>query len=483
MADDIEVEKKEKYVDEEEEIPSSPIETSTRPKQHVPEARSHHSSSDSIRSSTHSGDDPPSFHDLEASRKPASVLSADCVAIKVPRLERRGLFANLSLIPEVDNPYNWPNSTKWWVTFIVGVAAAAAPMGSAVVLPALTMITEDLHAKAAITNFSVAFYMLSMSIFPLWWSSFSETFGRRSIYLWSFALFVLWSILSAEAKNIAMFIVMRVLSGGAGACVQAVGAGTIADIWEPKERGRAMGIFYLGPLCGPLLAPIIGGALAQNLGWRSTQWFLVIYGAVIFFFILFGLPETLKIRRVAVVEQEVEQEVAEKDGAVRPNLTRISTRQSVRIKTKKYTSILRQCIIDPLKILLWLRFPAVAMTVMYGSIAFGCLYFLNISVQVTFSAAPYNFSTMIVGLLYIPNSLGYVIASIFGGKWIDYIMKREAKKAGRFDERGRLVFRPEDRMKENAWIAAIMFPGAIIWYGWTAQKGVFWFVPVRLTSL
>ena len=68
---------------------------------------------------------------------------------------------------------------------------------------------------------------------------------------------------------------MRMLSGGAAASVQAVGAGTIADIWEVKERGRAMGIFYLGPLCGPLLAPIIGGALNEGLGWRSVQWFQV----------------------------------------------------------------------------------------------------------------------------------------------------------------------------------------------------------------
>jgi multidrug resistance protein len=120
--------------------------------------------------------------------------------------------------------------------------------------------------------------MLSMAIFPLWWSAFSEAFGRRSIYLISFILFVLFGILSAVSNSIAMLVVMRMLSGGAAASVQAVGAGTIADVWMPKERGRAMGIFYLGPLCGPLFAPIIGGALAQRWNWRATLWFLVIYG-------------------------------------------------------------------------------------------------------------------------------------------------------------------------------------------------------------
>lgn len=130
-----------------------------------------------------------------------------------------------------------------------------------------------------------------MSIFPLWWSSFSETLGRRSIHLISFTLFLLWNILAAISDNIVMLIFMRILAGGAAASVQVVGAGTIADIWEVRERGEAMGLFYLGPMAGPLFAPIIGGALAGKFGWRSTQWFLAIYGGVIFVLLFFALPE------------------------------------------------------------------------------------------------------------------------------------------------------------------------------------------------
>lgn len=133
--------------------------------------------------------------------------------------------------------------------------------------------------------------MLSMSVWPLWWSSFSETLGRRTIYLVSFSLFLLWNVLAAISNNIAMLIAMRILGGGAAASVQVVGAGTIADIWEVRERGQAMGIFYLGPLMGPLFAPIIGGVLAERFGWRSTQWFLAIYGGVMLIFLFFALPE------------------------------------------------------------------------------------------------------------------------------------------------------------------------------------------------
>lgn len=316
--------------------------------------------------------------------------------------------------------------------------------------------------------------MLSMSIFPLWWSSFSETLGRRTIYLVSFALFTLWNIIAAESTSIGMLIVMRVLGGGAAASVQAVGAGTIADIWETFERGRAMGIFYLGPLLGPLLAPIIGGILSQAWDWRSTQWFQAIYGGILLIVLTFCLPETLARPR----EQIPQPQQGDDEKATRPELARVSTRQSVHIKTKKAVKIFKRCIIDPLSVLSYLRFPAVLITVYLASITFGSLYVLNISVQQTFSDSPYDYTVIIVGLLYIPNSLGYLLASIFGGKWTDVIMHREARKAGRYDENGKLIFRPEDRLRENAWMAAIMFPGALIWYGWSAEKGVIWIVPM-----
>ena len=320
--------------------------------------------------------------------------------------------------------------------------------------------------------------MLSMSIFPLWWSSFSETLGRRTIYIVSFTLFLLWNILSAVSENTAMLIVMRILGGGAAASVQAVGAGTIADIWESRERGQAMGIFYLGPLMGPLLAPIIGGALALKWGWRSTQWFLAIYGLVILVFLIFALPETLKNRQSFAVEAE---EDAKAESNQRLALSRTTSRRSVHLKTKKGIKVLKRAFIDPFKIILYLRFPAVLITVYYASITFGSLYILNISLESTFAKVPYSFSTVEVGLTYVPNSIGYVAASLLGGKWTDSIMAREARKAKRYDEHGKLVYRPEDRMRENAWIAAFMYPAALIWYGWTAEKEIFWIVPASLS--
>ena len=320
-------------------------------------------------------------------------------------------------------------------------------------------------------------YMLAMSIFPLWWSSFSEQLGRRTVYLVSFSLFVVFSVLCAVSTSAAMLVVFRVLTGGASASVQAVGAGTIADIWEPRERGRTMSMFYLGPLLGPIVAPVVGGVLAQKLGWQSTQYFLAIYGAVILLMLFFLLPETLARRRANDDDDNDQQQQQQQGAGQGEQLQRTTTAQSAKIKTQRLARAVKRVVIDPLSVLLFLRFPPVLITVLVAAIAFGALFVANISIQQTFSAPPYGFPQLIVGLLYVPLGLGYFSASFFGGRWIDNIMAREARKANRYDEHGKLVYLPEDRMRENMWIANTVYPLGLLLFGWTLRYGVFWFVP------
>jgi len=194
--------------------------------------------------------------------------------------------------------------------------------------------------------------------------------------------------------------------------------------------------------------------------------------------ILLALPETLQKSNIVAGAIQEQASDAPPGDSPRSAGSRTSTREAMHRRTVKCIEILRIFFVDPLKVIMYLRFPAVFLTVYYASITFGSLYVLNISIQATFERPPYSFPTLIVGLLYLPASIGYVIASVRGGKWMDRIMAREARKAGRFDEDGLPVYHPEDRMRENAWLGAIFYPLALIVYGWSVQKGVHWIVPV-----
>jgi len=285
----------------------------------------------------------------------------------VPRSKRRGLFSSLCIIPEIEDPYEYTRMSKKLITLVVAIAGAAAPMASAIIFPVLTQISEDLHATQTLTNLSVALYMLGMGVVPLWWSSFAERMGYRTIYLVSFVLYVVSNVFCAISVNIGMFITFRVCSGASAASAQTIGAGTLSSIWEVHERGKWMGMFYLGPLMGPLIAPIIGGALSgTSLGWRSIMWFLVVFGALMVVFMIFCLPETFR------GPKDNHHTVAEKEE---PNIDRTITSVSAvtKQKTSRWIATLKILLVDPLRSLIFIRFPPVFITVYWAGLTFSAL--------------------------------------------------------------------------------------------------------------
>lgn len=101
-----------------------------------------------------------------------------------------------------------------------------------------------------------------------------------------------------------------------------LGAATLADIFDPAERGTVMGIYYIAPLLGPSLGSIIGGALAQAWNWRATFWFLAIWsGCCVISFVFFkdtfrkerSLTYQAVVKRIKAEQAASPPTVSEKD--------------------------------------------------------------------------------------------------------------------------------------------------------------------------
>lgn len=118
------------------------------------------------------------------------------------------------------------------------------------------------------------------------------------MYITSLLIYIVGGIICTFSTNIGMLIVFRALQACGGGAGQTLGGGVIADIYHVSRRGRAYGIFCLGPLFGPIFGPTIGGALCEFLGWRSTLYFLAIIAAVLVVAMVFFLPETLRLQKM-----------------------------------------------------------------------------------------------------------------------------------------------------------------------------------------
>lgn len=162
------------------------------------------------------------------------------------------------------------------------------------------------------------------------------------------------------------------------------------------------------------------------------MWFVATHGFVIIVAIFFLLPETLTSKSEPAITQE---------------LMRMSTRDSTKVKSKEFTTALKHYLIEPLSVLLLLRFPPVFLTVLIAAIAFSSVYVLNIVIESGFAQPRTNFKQTTIGLTYMSTGMGYIVSSMVGGHWMDSIIAREARKTERYDAQGNLIYLPEDRMK------------------------------------
>ncbi|KAI2725070.1 hypothetical protein CBS147333_9588 [Penicillium roqueforti] len=350
---------------------------------------------------------------------------------------RRESFQWLCFVPALQSPTHYTPGMKWALTFIVAMGGLVVPLSSGVLFSCLIEIAKDMHTTVSVVNLSIAFGSLSVAITPLWWSYLAELYGRRLVYILSFLFLGIFSILAAISPNIGMFIAMRLLANASSASLQAVSAGNISDIFETQERGKVMGAFMLGPMLGPMLAPIIGGALTMRWSWRSTQWFMAIYNWAVFAVMVLFIPE--------MATNLEENRDKHRNDAISPG--------------KKALYFL----LKPMEATKLLQYPPILITVYYTSIVFATYYLICVSIEDTFAFLPYSWSSILVGVAYIPGGLGLLFGAIVGGRWQDYIMTRTARKEGRYNDKGELILHPVDRLGENCLLAGVLFPGALLW--------------------
>ncbi len=81
----------------------------------------------------------------------------------------------------------------------------------------------------------------------------SETFGRRGTYIPYMLLFALFTLGAGFSQNITSLVVCRFFAGLFGSPALSVGAGTVADLWIPQDRGIPMAVLVVIPFLGPSL--------------------------------------------------------------------------------------------------------------------------------------------------------------------------------------------------------------------------------------
>jgi len=171
-------------------------------------------------------------------------------------------------------------TSKRSVLLVATFAAFLTPFLSSAVNLALPSIGKDLNANAISLGWVISSFILSSAIFLLPFGRIADIIGRKKIFSVGILLFTISTFLIIFSGSITSLIVLRIFQGLSSAMIFGTSLAIITSVFQPGERGRAMGInitaVYLGLSCGP----VIGGLLTQYLGWRSIFAFLVPFGII-----------------------------------------------------------------------------------------------------------------------------------------------------------------------------------------------------------
>ncbi|KAB8231253.1 major facilitator superfamily domain-containing protein [Aspergillus alliaceus] len=335
---------------------------------------------------------------------------------------------------------------------VVTLAGFLGPLAGNIYLPALPVLEHEFHVTAAAINATVSVFMAVFGFGPLFWSSYADWKGRRPLYLISLVVYIVANVLMAALPaNFGALIFLRIVQAFGSSAVVSMGAGTVADITEPKRRARAMSYFMLGPQCGPILGPILGGAIAGHTSWRWIFAFLAILAAVLWLVMLLFQPETLRARvgngklysdegwilwppsPFSCLAPEPER------GPPPPKPT-----------LKGYWRLFTY---PPIGIV------SVNTAILYSS-------YFGIAVQLpTALEEVYHWSSTQVGGGYVAVGIAMVVGSIAGGRLSDWRRARMVKRLGEDN------VAPEDRLRDQ--IGGILFcVGGLAMFGWFVDRAV-----------
>ncbi|MCJ1317415.1 hypothetical protein MMC15_002739 [Xylographa vitiligo] len=354
---------------------------------------------------------------------------------------------------------NWSKKRKWGTIACLSAMTFITPLASSMFAPGVPQVLLDFNSDDALLgSFVVSVYILGYATGPLIVAPLSELYGRRWVYHTTNVLFVIFTIACAVASNLNMLIGFRFLAGCAGSAVLTMGGGTVADLFIQEERGSAIALFSAGPLLGPVVGPVAGGFLSQAKGWRWVFWVIAMFAGALtilcFLVLRESYPTTILERKVRKLREE----------------TGNQSLRSILHSGLSPFNLFKRSIIRPAKMLFFS--PIVLLLAIDMAVVYGYLYLLFTTMTEVFQST-YHFSQGSVGLTYLGLGIGMFLGLVVFGAASDYILKRQSAKG---------EMKPEYRLPPMI-PGAFFVPVGLFIYGWTAEKQVFWFVPIFGSSL
>ncbi|TGZ77077.1 MFS general substrate transporter [Ascodesmis nigricans] len=395
--------------------------------------------------------------ETQLNEKPSTITSGSGSGTAPQDTESACSLSDELTLEGAENPYNWSTSRRMAITLAVCIHSLAATMGSSLFTPGIIEMQMGLKMKEIASYAALSVYVAGMAVGPVLFAPMSEVYGRRFVLVPAWIVFLGFTAGCAASKNTASMLVCRLFAGVFASPTLTVAGGMVTDLWPRERLGYvAMGLFTMTAFLGPVLGPIIGGYLVQNLsadqGWRWCFWFLLIFSGACSLNWSW-IPETytptlLEKKRRAIPED------------IRPPL-KPGAEASWELYKNSITRPIMLLVLD----------PVVFLSSLYVSFVFAIIYLFLGAYPVIFRGR-YGMTPGESGLAFLGIGFGVILvfpcAGYANAKYLELKKARGIEPHMPFPE-GRLLM---------AIFGAFLVPVSLFWFAWTGKKEIHWIVPV-----
>ena len=190
-------------------------------------------------------------------------------------------------------PVGAPNKTM--ITLVMMLGAVIQVLDTTIANVALPHMQGSLGATQDQISWVLTSYIVASAIMTPATGWIAGRIGRTRLFVISLVGFTLVSVLCGIAGSLSEMVAFRVLQGLFGAALVPVSQAIMLDIYPREEHGRAIAIWSIGVLVGPILGPTIGGYLTEAFSWRWCFYINLPLGILAVLGTIAFVPETARL--------------------------------------------------------------------------------------------------------------------------------------------------------------------------------------------
>ena len=185
-----------------------------------------------------------------------------------------------------------PLPRKWLVMLAMGMGMFIYALDVYIIIIALPVLGESLHASFATLQWVVLSYLLMLTTLVLGAGRLGDMWSKKWLYFGGVILFSISSLLCGLAPNVGFLIGFRTLQGLGGVFISGLGLAIITEVFPASHRGRAVGIIGSVVSLGIALGPSVGGLLLGWFDWRILFLINVPLGVIASLLVMWVVPTT-----------------------------------------------------------------------------------------------------------------------------------------------------------------------------------------------